>query len=575
MNAESDRGRHDAKPRIAVFSGPTATIQKIPPLVTSNKAREKYGLEPLRNRDGSVLGFDALRAQRLARPVTVYIEQLSAHPLERDVPELYAAPDGYIGQDGEFSEERRSREDIAVYEAELDPSDGLYLLPYMARKADGSPWDGDASNEFSGTRSIRQTFYPDACRLFEEIDRFGISRRTGLPNLLADRADFDFFRAAPSGGYTKGLKEAERCDVGEGDIPEEVVGRDFFFYEPARLRREPHRGTLVALTNIVLSRLASRQYSGALWLEGSATIEETLYWLALVSGTTVPIAGVAAQRPHGAIGNDGDRNIVSAVEYILSNVWMDPEGRDSVGPVLVVDERLYSARDIQKGDARPGGYVTTGGLGGIVGAVGDLSSPVINYRPMKNHTYMSSVRTGVLPRHVTGRQQVGESIEPIEVGVVDEQSALLQDCMPTVNIVKYASYSGDGSDELESETDIVARINQNLREAPLAGFVIEGVTPFATMNRPVQSALRRATYSGMPVVRVGRGNAEGIVPRIDEDEFILGNNLTATKARLLLMASLLKLGSLPVVKNSEGPTREERDAMRASLAAYQAIFDSH
>ena len=34
----------DAKPRIAVFSGPTATIQNSEPLVTSNKAREKYGL---------------------------------------------------------------------------------------------------------------------------------------------------------------------------------------------------------------------------------------------------------------------------------------------------------------------------------------------------------------------------------------------------------------------------------------------------------------------------------------------------------------------------------------------------
>ena len=36
----------DAKPRIAVFSGPTATIQNSEPLVTSNKAREKYGLPP-------------------------------------------------------------------------------------------------------------------------------------------------------------------------------------------------------------------------------------------------------------------------------------------------------------------------------------------------------------------------------------------------------------------------------------------------------------------------------------------------------------------------------------------------
>ena len=38
----------------------------------------------------------ALRAQRLARPVTVYIEQFSAHPLESDMAELYGPPDGYL-----------------------------------------------------------------------------------------------------------------------------------------------------------------------------------------------------------------------------------------------------------------------------------------------------------------------------------------------------------------------------------------------------------------------------------------------------------------------------------------------
>ena len=32
------------KPRIAVFSGPTATIGNSQPLITSNKARAKYGL---------------------------------------------------------------------------------------------------------------------------------------------------------------------------------------------------------------------------------------------------------------------------------------------------------------------------------------------------------------------------------------------------------------------------------------------------------------------------------------------------------------------------------------------------
>ena len=36
-----------AKIRVAHMSGPNATIQNTPPLITSNKARMKHGLEPL------------------------------------------------------------------------------------------------------------------------------------------------------------------------------------------------------------------------------------------------------------------------------------------------------------------------------------------------------------------------------------------------------------------------------------------------------------------------------------------------------------------------------------------------
>ena len=94
-----------SRPRIAVFSGPTATIQNSEPLVTSNNARERYGLPLRAHPDGSPLRFDALRPQRLAAPVTLYIEQFSAHPLERDAAELYAPPDGYLDAAGVFHTE--------------------------------------------------------------------------------------------------------------------------------------------------------------------------------------------------------------------------------------------------------------------------------------------------------------------------------------------------------------------------------------------------------------------------------------------------------------------------------------
>ena len=86
--------------------------------------------------------------------------------------------------------------------------------------------------------------------------------------------------------------------------------------------------------------------------------------------------------------------------------------------------------------------------------------------------------------------------------------------------------------------------------------------------------MRRAVYSGLPVVRVGRGNTQGFVP-LHDPAFIGGSNLTATKARLLLMASLMKFGSLPPAADPDHPTPEERAVTATRAAAYQTVFDTH
>ena len=83
----------------------------------------------------------------------------------------------------------------------------------------------------------------------------------------------------------------------------------------------------------------------------------------------------------------------------------------------------------------------------------------------------------------------------------------------------------------------------------------------------------RASYSGLPVVNVGRGAAGGFA---DPQKYhVAGSNLTATKARLLLMACLLKFGSLPLAANPDVPTPDEFAAIRERVAAYQSIFDTH
>ena len=139
-----------ARPKIAVFSGPTSTIANSPALVTSNKGR----LEG----EKTLLGhFDHLVAQSLYEPVIVRIKKFSAHPMEEDARDVYF-------DDGKD-----------YYEVEIRPEDGPLLLPYLARRKDGSgpgtPFEaGDMTNlaiQYGG----RQSFYPDASRVFADIDR--------------------------------------------------------------------------------------------------------------------------------------------------------------------------------------------------------------------------------------------------------------------------------------------------------------------------------------------------------------------------------------------------------------------
>ena len=563
------------KPKIAVFSGPTATIQNSEPLVTSNKARENYGLPPRLNPDGTPMRFDVLRAQKLATAVTVYIEQFSAHPLERDAAELYAPPDGYLDSSGVFHKQPTGPNDKAVYAVTLRPEDGLYQLPYMARQANGQPWEMDGTEKNAPAELCRVPFFPDGSRLFEEIDRLGISDE-GVGCLLTAKADFDFYRALPSGGYAKGRAFGERTDVGEGDIPAEIRGTDFFPYRPGYLRNEPPMAALARVTNVVQQALRSGQYLGGIWLEGSPFVEETIYWLNLLIDTHVPIVGNSSQRPHGAIGNDGDKNIVDSVDYITSKIWADESGRDCIGAVAILDEQIFTARDVQKADARPGGYVATGGHGGIIGRMGHPGAPQFSFKTVKQHTYTSAVNLSQLPKEVQGSRIQGSTAGTIAVPIKDSAGNLLSTAIPKVTIVKHARYlPEDTSGDASSEVDILARIEKNLRDAPLAGFIAEGSAPFGSMSNAVDAALKRATFSGMPVVNVSRGNAAGFVDKSRHPLAIPGSNLTATKARLLLMACLMKFGSLPSAADPAHPTQAEIDAVKAKLGQYQEVFDTH
>ena len=562
-----------SKIKLAHLAGPNATITNTPPLVTSNKARARHGLPPLTDADGRPSRYDVLRTQRLAAPTTVYVERHSAHPLEADADDLYAGPDGWLDAQGTFS-----RTPVPggkpVYEIELRPEDGLYPLPYMARQADGSAWEGVATAPGAPREQTRQSYFPDGTRLFEEVDRLGVDGN-GRGNLVSDRASVDYYRLAPSAGYANGLDAAARPDRGEGDIPPERAGHDYFAYSPLHLSMSPSRAILARITNQTQRILSSGDYDGAIWTQGSPRIEETMYWFHLALDVTAPISGNAAHRYHGLVSSDGQKNIADSVEYLASRVWADEHGRNRCGAVMCQDQRIYAAREVAKVDARPGGYAATGGHGGILGAVGGGTGTVLHYLPATKHTWRSEVNVSRLPASVVGLAGEGFSGRPVRVRVKGDAGEILESAIPKVSVVKDVGYHEDDFDgDPMQEVDVLALIARKLATAPLSGFVLEGLNPYgwaasASRNR----VLAAAAHLGFPVVTVGRGNTEGF--SVGGGPVIRGSNLTATKAVVLLRLCIMKLGMLPPAVDPWRPTTAEVAATMRAIEAYQAIFDTH
>jgi len=562
-------------PRIAVFAGPTATVlNTLTGPRTSQKAREKYRLPPLQDWFGRVVQQDQLTFQRLAAPVTVYVDQFSALPLDEDSAELFAPPDGYLDAHNTFHKTRTGPGDRPVYEIVLRPEDGLYPLPYMGRRADGSAWeDWQPANGARGL--IRQPFYPDASRLFEEIERMG-AESTGN---LSGRARFDFFRPAPSAGYVHGLPAARRTDTGTGDIPPEKAGVDYFPYayrgaSPTENMYDPPRAMLAEITNRVQDLVGTGTYQGALWLEGSSRIEDTIYWLNLVIETDALVVGIVANRPNRMVSSDAPLTIVDAVNLILSSGWRDAQGHNRIGSVLVQDQRITAAREAVKDYAGPGGFGTLGGHGGVIGTA---ANPKLTFLPTTRFGRTSEVRYSLIPTVVPGlRRAPGGAIRRVEVKVKDAAGRLCGDAIPAVELADFNAWMTanppGAPDPVVARID--AAIDRCLGESALCGLIAVAPTG-GHFDHLDEITINRAAMSGLVTVKVYRGTPRMFVGGSAGSLYLAGGNLNANKARVLLMACLMRFGCPPPAADPAHPTSAEIDAVRAHLVRMQEVFDSH
>jgi len=120
--------------------------------------------------------------------------------------------------------------------------------------------------------------------------------------------------------------------------------------------------------------------TGIVVTHGTARLDETAFFLNLAVKYDRPVVVVGAQRPPTGISPDGALNLLAAIRVAAS-----PEARGK-GTLVVMDERILSARDAEKVYARNGGFDA-----GEMGTLGVVASHGVEffYTPTRRHTFRS------------------------------------------------------------------------------------------------------------------------------------------------------------------------------------------
>jgi L-asparaginase len=122
------------------------------------------------------------------------------------------------------------------------------------------------------------------------------------------------------------------------------------------------------------------EMAGIVITHGTDRLEETAFFLHLTVKSDKPVVVVGAQRPPTGISPDGPINLLSAVRVAAAH---DSRGK---GTLVVMDDRIISARDAEKVFARTGGFSAPEmGVLGIVARHG----VEFFYSPSRRHTTTS------------------------------------------------------------------------------------------------------------------------------------------------------------------------------------------
>ncbi|WP_295683949.1 asparaginase [uncultured Nevskia sp.] len=136
--------------------------------------------------------------------------------------------------------------------------------------------------------------------------------------------------------------------------------------------------TLLTLAQQVNAWLALPEAAGAVVTHGTATLEETAYFLNLTVKSDKPVVVVGAMRPFTAVSRDGPMNLYNAVRVAAT-----PQAKD-MGVMILLNDEINAARDTTKNNT----YRVDTFIARDVGPLGfaDSDSIVFYRRPIYRHT---------------------------------------------------------------------------------------------------------------------------------------------------------------------------------------------